>query len=382
MESDKLTTSFGVLSFIEDNNLVILNDGSPTRIHPSTHTLTNIDLTITSPSLAGIANWHVNYEAFTSDHFLITTNILLDNNNKNSSNKTYPSENKLNFNKTDWVSYTDLTGKIDGDAVEHEDINIHYFNFLTFINKCTRETTPLSTTNPSKQPTPWWSKKCSIVIKERNKAKRKYIKTLANSDLEFYKKMKAKAQKTLRQEKKIHWQKFCNNLNRFTPTKKIWEKIKNMSNKKSVKNNNFPILQNDIYIHDSETKCNLIADHFADKLQTEHNQSKITPETNTEQTQTTNNNTTITNTNPPVTPTSINDPFNLQELQYCLNSLNNSAPGPDNIHKYQLTYLHNNSKLALLNLLNRSWQSGQLPVSWHHAVVIPIPKLGKDKEGQ
>ena len=34
---------------------------------------------------------------------------------------------------------------------------------------------------------------------------------------------------------------------------------------------------------------------------------------------------------------------------------------------------------TLLNIMNEIWRTGKCPEDWHKAVIIPIPKPGKDK---
>ena len=54
------------------------------------------------------------------------------------------------------------------------------------------------------------------------------------------------------------------------------------------------------------------------------------------------------------------------------------APGPDDICAEHLRHLGPVAMEALLRLLNLSWTMGQVPSAWRRAVIIPIPKAGKD----
>ena len=67
---------------------------------------------------------------------------------------------------------------------------------------------------------------------------------------------------------------------------------------------------------------------------------------------------------------SYNMPFSLDELQ-------DASEGPNEIH-YQLLKHLPDASLLLLNIFNQIWISGNFPSDWRKAIVIPIPKPGKD----
>ena len=75
---------------------------------------------------------------------------------------------------------------------------------------------------------------------------------------------------------------------------------------------------------------------------------------------------------------SYNIPFSIKELIDSLHSAHDTATGPDDIHYQLLKHLPDVSLVLLLNLFNEIWTSGIFPPSWHEAIVIPIPKPGKD----
>ena len=68
----------------------------------------------------------------------------------------------------------------------------------------------------------------------------------------------------------------------------------------------------------------------------------------------------------------------MTELRQSLQKANDSATGLDQVHYQLLTHLSNSALSILLKVYNHVWESGCFPLSWHEAVVIPIPKPGKD----
>ena len=73
-----------------------------------------------------------------------------------------------------------------------------------------------------------------------------------------------------------------------------------------------------------------------------------------------------------------NLPFSVAELKQSLQRANDSATSLDQVHYQLLTRLPNSALSVLLKVYNHVWESGCFPPSWREAVVIPIPKPGKD----
>ena len=73
-----------------------------------------------------------------------------------------------------------------------------------------------------------------------------------------------------------------------------------------------------------------------------------------------------------------NRSFSLEELQDALRRAHDTSSGPDEIHYQLLKHLPDASLLLLLNIFNKIWISGDFPSDWRKAIVIPIPKPGKD----
>ena len=73
-----------------------------------------------------------------------------------------------------------------------------------------------------------------------------------------------------------------------------------------------------------------------------------------------------------------NLPFSVTELRQSLQRANDSTTGLEQVHYQLLTHLPNSALSVLLKVYNHMWESGCFPPSWREAVIIPIPKLGKD----
>ena len=68
----------------------------------------------------------------------------------------------------------------------------------------------------------------------------------------------------------------------------------------------------------------------------------------------------------------------MAELDAALNKIKaGKSPGPDKIANDMLKQLSLPGKRYLLDLLNRSWTTAEVPASWQTAEIVAIPKKGK-----
>ena len=68
----------------------------------------------------------------------------------------------------------------------------------------------------------------------------------------------------------------------------------------------------------------------------------------------------------------------MRDLKRPLKKSYNSYPGPDQIHYEILRHLPIETLHILLDIINETWKSDTFPESWREALIISIPKPGKD----
>ena len=68
----------------------------------------------------------------------------------------------------------------------------------------------------------------------------------------------------------------------------------------------------------------------------------------------------------------------MKELNDSLEKARDTSAGPDDIHYQLLKHLPVQSLHVLLDIFNRIWETGEFPPSWREAIIIPVPKPGKD----
>ena len=348
--------------FILNNNLYLLNDGSPTRIDLGNGALSCLDLTLSTPSLASKCSWAVCNTTLGSDHFLIEIKIQISPPN---TPITTPSTtiSQLAIHKANWKLYKCILQNMKLEDVYDENTQTLYDNFMAKIIDAANAAIPPKKSNSLKTPIPWWSKLCSVAVAERNKANTVFRKLLKMDDLLEFKKKKAEAQLCIRRAKKEYWEHFCSTLNRFTPLTKIWKKVKSITHPQSNAIQ-YKISSNWKVLNDDSEKANRFAEYYSDiqtKLVNQHDtQPRVTPINNDDISKV------------------LNEPITIDELNEIINITPNTSSGPDGINSSYITKLPSNCINILVFILNRIWTNpSSIPLQWKASHIIPILKPSK-----
>jgi len=73
-----------------------------------------------------------------------------------------------------------------------------------------------------------------------------------------------------------------------------------------------------------------------------------------------------------------NLPFTLSELQRAIATAGDTSVGPDKLHYSFFRHLPHATLLFILDTFNSLWSQHVFPEAWREAIIIPIPKTGKD----
>ena len=361
-----------VYDWVEQQEFVLLNDGSPTRLDPARGTFTCLDLTFTSTKLSSKMIWQVIYDNWGTDHFPILISLI--NSNSNSNSNTHIDE-KFIFDKADWEQFKILCEDISLADVYHD--NVDQFNKLItdrFLSaaKCSIPVT--KKVSSIKMMVPWWSDSCESAVKERKKALNNLKRNPCEVNWVTYQDKVSLAKSIILESKKRNWLEFCEScVHDPKNSKDFWQKVRR------IKGNSYapvPVLtsngQNSISPSD---KANMLVRHY----------SKVSSETNVEPEvlafqqkfevdhfEEINSPGETSNSDP------INLDFTLNELKDCINSRKNSASGLDKI-SYQMFKNMSDSTLNIwLFFFNKIWKEGSYPRDWKLACVIPLQKKNKD----
>ncbi|KAJ0169486.1 hypothetical protein K1T71_015073 [Dendrolimus kikuchii] len=337
------------LDILNDLNLCIINDGTPTRRVSPLQNPSAPDLTLSSPSIAYSLSWSVLSNCYGSDHLPILCSL------PDSSPPPVTPIPLLRFRLAlaDWHKFSSLVQSKLNSLPDVSSLNFTslYDEYVSALTSAAEQSIPLKNSVKNKIPSPaWWDSECSAIVKKRKEAEIKFTRSLTYDNYLEFQKVSASSKRLLRSKKKKGWQAFCESLSPRTPASMIWKKIKAFRKSQSDDNinSNNPSSWLPNFMHKLAPPfvplepCPPISCSPSDEL------------------------------NP------MNSKFSFGELCAALDHLRDSSPGVDGITYSFVIQSCESSKHFLLNLLNQIFLSGSIPESWKKQIIVPILKPGKD----
>ena len=333
---------------IDQDGLILLNNGEPTMVPQLNRTTSPLDLTIVSPEIAPATEWTVLDDPYGSNHFPIIIKLTI---NRQSSNINL--KNKTGTNKIDWLLYKDIIdnnirSNLSTSSSDDETPINKYNKFIETIENTTNLFNNKKDNKGKNRDSPdWWDEECTSIIKKRKIMFKKYMHTMNYENYIEYKKTDAEVKLILKNKKRTNWKKFCSSLDKNTPISKIWKKIKCLKNMTIASAN--PI---------NEETLELFADMIAppDVM----NEIEYLPNNEEEKYKW------------------LIEPFSLRELQIAINSKKDSSPGYDNITYSMIKFLPTSAKQILVEMFNEFSKKNVFPNSWTTQIIVPIPKSNND----
>ena len=357
-------------NIINNNNLCILNDKSGTYLTHSGKT-TSIDLTITSNNLAIKCNWSVMDNTMGSDHYPIITTV-----NENPQRPSTPEPTYI-YKKADWQKFSIEATKTFENPLQSPDLTEFHNNIISAIHEAAINTIPSSSHKSDSKAVPYWNQKCQENVKKRNKAHKKMKRSNDLDDCIEYRRLKAVAQRTIREEQQNYWKEYCSSLNEDSKLTSVWRMAKRMGGKNS--NNNIPTLihENKSYTTEQE-KANIIAKTLSETSSDSNYSSSFI--IHRQQMESIWQSPGIENSTANLEINHLNQDFELHELITAIKSANlHSAPGDDKISYELLKHLPKSALSKILVFYNETWNCGKLIPDWKTATIIPIHKPESNK---
>ena len=346
--------------FITKHDLVLLNDKSSTYLHPATGSYSSLDLTICSPGIFPNFNWKVVDDLHGSDHFPIQVSEV------GPSVQQRPQRWKLH--KADWEQFrVQCEQSIHPNVFDDCESPAELFSSLLY--SAAEKSIPRTSTDPKHPNKPWFSDDCKKAIAERKSVLRQFNLRPTQENLSKFKIARAKARRTIKQNKRTSWRQYVSRLNSRSSVKKTWEMIRKINGKNSTLNVGHLNVDDDVVTSKADI-ADVLADVFAEKssssnystsfqkFQNSKEKTKLNFKSNNDE--------------------HYNKDFTIKELRKALKKCHDTAVGSDDIHYQFLKHLPFRSLDSLLRIFNQIWHTGILPDSWKEAIVIPIPKPGKD----
>ena len=339
-------------NIINNNNLCLFNEKSPTHLNPSSATYSAIDLTLCDTSLFLDFTWMVYDNTCGSNHIPIVLESL------------HPWDDDLprwRLNKANWEEFCSQCQK-------HLIIN-NTKTILEFSEKLINIAKTCIPHNPTthKQDRPWFSKKCKQAIRLRRAALRKFNTEPTTSNLISFKFHQAYAHKIIKEAMKKSWQNYVSKVNTSSNIKTVW-----LIGKQLVKKQSTPLKPLSLTNHKITGKkaiADLLAETFSKNSSNQFNTEfyKIKPTLEKKKISFSSNNS-----------EEYDKPFTLTELADSIKKSYHSAVSPDEIHNEFLKQLPGESVKCLLKLYDNIWVNGTFPETWRQSIIVSIPKSGKD----
>lgn len=353
-----------ILNFIENSEVILLNDGSITRISPIYNNHNSaIDLTFVHNDFSSKFSWSVSNSSFGSDHL---PTLLTFNYENISRHKRIIYDLKT----TDWDLFNEnckFNKILNAENIEEMEIIIEgqiksglmvstkYFEFP----------------NNKKRTVPWWDEELDFMKKTKNKMLAKYIKCQSKENLTSLKKISAQYKRKLKKNKIDSWEEFVDEINGEMEIKELWNRIKKVDNKDYSKNIKHILDDKDMIVEDPSKIVKELGIHY----QSVSNQNSLST---TEMIKFNDLKSKIKASFINKFPTNDED-FTMEELLRSIQNTHDSAPGQDGF-KYKIFKKLDLSNLYwLLKFYNEIWRLGHRPSCWNHSLVIPIKKCADAK---
>ena len=354
---------------LDNDSISLLNNGEPTRLNPSNGHFSNIDLSLSSVSLAQRISWSILHEIYDSDHLPILMTLL--------STKTLPppSSYRWKLKNPDWSFFNTLVDSFMQENPQSDNSTIE--DDIFFISESIIRAAEIAigkTSNSIKRnPVPWWNDQIRESIKQKNKALKTFQSSKNMSDLIKLKKLRAKTRYLVKRSKNDTWKTFTSSLGPKADSALIWRRVRSLRG--FSKNHNIHIMKDTKLCTDPDEISNLLGDSFCHNSSDE-NYNTTFFENNVHM----RNQNFISNINPHLDEqTKLNSPIQLADMYRVLSKCNSLAPGPDGI---PYKFIHNLPMSALNSIVqvyNKIWSSGHIPQNWKHSIIIPILKPEKNK---
>ena len=347
---------------VSKNDYIILNGTEATHFNATSLSVSNIDLSIASPSLKQDFEWSVYGELLGSDHYPV---LLQTTKPFQSTAERVP---KWILRDADWESFLTLS-KIERNADTFDSVDEMVMHFEETIIAAARETIPTSSTRPRRIPIPWWNDECKRDISAREKALEKFKNEPTLENRITYAKLKAIARRTVRKAKRDSWREYVNKLNREATSKQVWNRIARIQHKGA--RDPISILKEGNLEFQSHKE---IADHLGGIFSFHSSVNQCSPEFQTYKRQAEKEHLNFqSDSSDPY-----NEPFSRMELADAIHRAKDSSPGGDGIHYQMLKHLGSDSLDFLLDVYNQIWLRQRFPSTWRRAIIVAILKPGKE----
>jgi len=353
---------------LNNENLMLLNNGQPTRINPINELSSAIDLSIANTSLAHKLEWcTLPYTINSSDHIPIQISI---NHPLDDTHLVYPS--RWSIRKANWDLFSSLIEKKTESlpTPSPENIDADVKEFTDIITEAALITIGKSKSSSPRPRVPWWNEEIKKAIQNKNKALKKFQISRSQVDFISLKRTRALTRYLVKSSKSLSWKLYVSSIDNQTDSSIVWKKIKSI---RGTNRNNIHFLTDSNITTSPKEVANTLGQMFQENssksIYDQEFLSKANIYNNPSNTVDPHNN----------VQTYLNSPLLITELEEALRNCKSKSPGPDGIPYLFVQNLPANARTHLISIYNSIWNNNCFPNTWRHGLVIPILKPDKNK---
>jgi hypothetical protein len=344
-----------------NNDIVVLNDGNATHYHSQTNSFTAIDLSICSSDMMLDFSFNVVEDLHGSDHFP----ILLNTTNPEISEDT---PDRFNFEKADWSLFRELTCT-ELELVHGTNVDELVAGVEDIIMTAAITAIPLKGKS-NNIPVPWFNEDCKVAKRERLRAQRALKRKYNVHNKIAFNRCRARSRYTYKEAQKSFWRKYISTINKYASLSRIWKIVAKLSGK--YKRSPTPVLRlpDGVIINDKNSVADELANSFSEVTGDNNYSRKFLVHRRNEEAVPLNF---LTQRN-----LDYNERLTMGEYTACLKLTGDKSPGFDEITYSMVRNLHPSMAKYLLAVYNYFFCHNVFPSQWRVAIVVPIPKPGKD----
>ena len=343
---------------LDNNDIVLMNDGSPTRFDIVHNSTSAIDLTLCSSSLRLDYQWSVNENLFGSDHFPIHLKYV--------QNIPSPCLPKWKVKEADWQLYEKST-KVYHKPNEFSGPSSAYEYLAGIMIGGAMKSIPKTAGKPRRPLVPWWNNNCALSRKIARASYKRYRRRPVIINRVIYRRNLAKQKKVFKEARRECFILYISELKYNSPLSLVWDRVGKLLGKFSP--SPLPVLKiNLVVVSDAREVAEAFARHFSNISSPNHYSPEFRNIRNG------------TIVNPPVCSNSeaYNLPFSMLEFEYALSLSSPTSPGEDDILYAMISHLPQESKKFFVCVINEFWCSGTSYKLWKNSLIVPFLKPGKD----
>ena len=350
-------------SFVEEleaGELVILNEGAPTRVPDAEcHGPSAIDLALVSEGLAASAEWDRGADTLGSDHFPILVSVALE-----PKREPVAGRPRYRYDKANWDAFQ---AYLEQAALVHatsSDPDEEARVLTECIIGAADASIPKSKGTLSRKGVPWWTKECLEAVRNKRRCYNRYLRTRSSED-HLAMKASASAVKKVIAGAKRDYILSCSHGGSISDT---WEGLKKLRG--TWRPASRPITLNGVHLTTDQAKGKAYRDFF----ESSGLESELPADARERRGE-------IPDLPDPSSIPADGSLFTSRDFALAILKIKGqgSSPGLDGVTYPMLKRLPPSFRALVLRLFNLCWTTLSYPVGWRRSVVVPIPKKGKPR---